>query len=151
MSLIFADGTELGDPTALRAIHNCRAVAKDELDTLIEKNIRTIPLTRWDPQQNLPALTQRRASLIYPKDLRNTDEASVDLLSCRMLQLDRLIAKMQDFQSHLSSDPDDYIPRKSLFLVNLEEWNAALTSTTYPTSHTVWKLEPRSNTKGSRR
>lgn len=130
-ALIFADGKEAGDQTALTKLHEHRAVDWDEVHRMRQEDILSTktPLIEWNPAKSVAELQARLAMM--------TDAS--DEGGYRRAELQLLIKELQDCLATSASDPERYASRKAKFIKYLQEWDEGLSLPTYPTSRTYWR------------
>jgi len=138
-AIIFADGSEFGDPVILRRLHECRAVAKEELDTVLHQDILAVPISTWDPAQTLAKLQARKATFHFPMDMNSTDENTMEMQNCRVFEIENIASGISEFQSSEAGDPAYYTPRRSVFVEAMLEKDRLMTSSTYKRSNINWK------------
>jgi hypothetical protein len=134
---IFADGKELGDPDALRQIHDCRRAKREEVHRTLEDDIFKFPLSGWDPESSVKKLKDRRAQ--FPMNLYTDDPNVGALQACRTSTLEYLASAIEDYRTSVARNPSKFEPRRAMFLQYLKEMEQALESPIYPSSRTWWK------------
>ena len=137
-AIIFADGREFGDPVVLKRLHDCRAVAKEDLDTVLHQDILTAPISAWDPAQSLARLKARKATFHFPMDGNTMDENAMEMQNCRVFEIDNIATGISEFQSDEAADPAYYTNRRGAFLEAMLEKDRLMTSPAYKRSGIYW-------------
>jgi hypothetical protein len=136
---IWADGKEMGDPDELRNIHDCRAVALEELQATLEGDILKVPPDKWEPDVTIAKLKARRAQ--FPNNSEIDAPHGVRVWNCRIEEIEYLTSSIEQFRSTMAKHPTAYLMR-GFFLQYLRDWEKGLSSFTYPERPTWWMNPP---------
>jgi hypothetical protein len=131
-SVIFANGTEIGDPEVLREMHGRRAYALEEVQRTLGDDVLSVPMERWDPLTSVTKLQARIAQLPEITYLNQQEVTS------RSQTLEALIRSIEDYRSDVKANPSVYLPRAGKYIEYLQDWEQGLASTSYPSTTFRW-------------
>jgi hypothetical protein len=136
VTALWADGKEMGDPNELRNMHDCRAVALEELKKTLHEDILAVPQEKWDPAVSVANLKARRAQ--FAGNTHFEDPHDIRTFNCRAEEITYLITSVEQFRSGMANDPVKFGRLKGFYLQYLREWEQALASPTYPEKPVWW-------------
>ena len=136
LGAIWADGKELGDRAVLARAHKCRSVTWEELHRTLKEDVFSVPPEHWDPRTTAELLKRRHAPYEGTVQLGPNDSESA--ISCRANAILQIAQDIEDYRTAIASKPEEAIRRRGLFLQYLKEWEASLTSSTFPAQPFWW-------------
>lgn len=137
LAAIWADGKEMGDLTALAALHSCRAVTREEINRALKEHIRNRPLVAWDPRLSVEKLKARCAAVRQKMD--TSSDIAVYTSSCRESAVAGLIDVVEEYRTALAQNPEKYANHAGRFVLYLESLEKHLAAPNYLHERYWWK------------
>lgn len=151
ISLIFADGLQIGDNTELERVNKCRDVAKEEFEQMLGADVLRRSTTTWNIDASRAKLKERQSEFHFPIKTGSISPDAAELETCRSDAVKYLLESIEDYQASVAADEADYGPRKGMYIEFLKAWDLALTGEVYPKMPIWWKRDIPVSTPGNLR